>query len=67
MRLRKKANHPDRNSGASQGSSSGLSPLKYNAMCLVEDKVLSFHIGNKPPVVSHFIAEPLESLQGRSK
>jgi MFS family permease len=26
----------------------------------VEDRVLSFHIGNKPPVVSHFIAEPLE-------
>ena len=30
---------------------------------LVEDKVLSFHINDKPPVVSHFIAEPLESMQ----
>jgi MFS family permease len=29
----------------------------------VEDRVLSFHIGNEPPVVSHFIAEPVESLQ----
>jgi MFS family permease len=27
----------------------------------VEDRALSFHIGNKPPAVSHFIAEPLES------
>ena len=34
---------------------------------LVQDKVLSFHIDNKPPVVSHFIAEPLESVQQRSK
>jgi MFS family permease len=34
---------------------------------LVEDRVLSFHIGNKPPVVSHFIAEPLESMEQRFK
>jgi MFS family permease len=34
---------------------------------LVEDKVLSFHINDKPPVVSHFIAEPLESMQQRFK
>ena len=34
---------------------------------LVEDRVLSFHIDNKPPVVSHFIAEPLESMQQRFK
>jgi hypothetical protein len=34
---------------------------------LVEDRVLSFHTGNKPPVVSHFIAEPLESMQQRFK
>ena len=34
---------------------------------LVEDRVLSFHIGNKPPIVSHFIAEPLESMQQRFK
>jgi MFS family permease len=34
---------------------------------LVEDRVLSFHIGNKPPVVSHFIAESLESMQQRFK
>jgi hypothetical protein len=27
----------------------------------VEYRVFSFHIGNKPPVVSHFVAEPLES------
>jgi MFS family permease len=27
----------------------------------VEDRAFSFHIGNKPPAVSHFIAEPLES------
>jgi hypothetical protein len=26
----------------------------------VEELVFSFHIGSKPPVVSHFIAEPLE-------
>ena len=38
-----------------------------NADRLVQDKVLSFHIDNKPPVVSHFIAEPLESVQQRSK
>ena len=34
---------------------------------LVEDRVLSFHIGNKPPIVSHFIAEPLKSMQQRFK
>lgn len=34
---------------------------------LVEDRVLSFHIGYKPPVVSHFIAEPLESTEERFK
>jgi MFS family permease len=34
---------------------------------LVEDRVLSFHIDNKPPVVSHFIADPLESMHQRFK
>jgi hypothetical protein len=30
----------------------------------IEDKALSFHIGDKPPVVSHFIAEELTHEDG---
>jgi hypothetical protein len=32
----------------------------------IQDRALKFHIGEKPPFVSHFIAEPLPSKEERS-
>jgi hypothetical protein len=29
----------------------------------IQDQALSFHIGEKPPLVSHFIAQPLPSKE----
>src|SRR5919198_1083272 len=46
MRLRKKANHPDSNSGGSGGSSSGLSPLKYNAFRAIWLAAIASNVGS---------------------
>src|SRR5919202_2301544 len=46
MRLRKKANRTDNNSSGSGGSSSGLSPLKYNAFRAIWLAAIASNIGS---------------------
>src|SRR5919198_3512003 len=46
MRLKKKANRLDSNIGGSEGSSSGLSPLKYNAFRAIWLATIASNIGS---------------------
>jgi hypothetical protein len=47
MRLKRNANHPDSNICSSGGSSSGLSPLIYNAFRAMRLAVIASNIGSR--------------------